>query len=243
MIIIHRKSGKKFYLKEIKTFSTHLGIIKEEDLKKAKPGDIIKSHIGEEFILLEDNFIDLIKFLKKGPQITHPKDFGLLVSLTGLSSGWKVVEGGTGSGILTSYLANIVKPYGKVYSYEIRKDFYEIAKKNLETLGLDKYVELKLKDINKGIDEKDVDIVILDISEPWKTFKHAKKALKPGGFLAIFLPNMTSVLKTLEKNKDFYLLGIYENIVRQWKYEKDKVLRPINKQIVHTEFLVLFRKL
>jgi len=101
---------------------------------------------------------------------------------------------------------------------------------------------LKLKDITMGIDEKGVDMVILDIGEPWKVLEHAYNSLKVGGYLAVFLPNITSVLKLLEENSKFYLLGIYENIVREWIYRKD-VLRPKNMQLVHTEFLVLFRKL
>ena len=242
MILFHLKTGKRYYIKEPKDLSTHLGVIKKEDLESAKPGKIVKSHLGEEFVVLQDTFIDLLEFLKRGPQTTHPKDFGLLISLTGLSSGWKVVEGGSGSGILTTFLANIVKPDGKVYSYEKRKEFYEIAKENLEKIGLIRYVDLKLKDITMGIDEKGVDMVILDIGEPWKVLEHAYNSLKIGGYLAVFLPNITSVLKLLEENSKFYLLGIYENIVREWIYRKD-VLRPKNMQLVHTEFLVLFRKL
>mgnify|MGYP001770644610 CR=1 FL=1 len=240
-ILIHRKTGKKFLVKENKDLNTHLGIIKWEDVKNAKNGDVIKSHLNEEFIILENSFIDEIKFIERKTQTVHEKDFGLLVSLTGISSGWRVVEGGTGSGFLTILLANIVKPNGKVYSYEIREDFYKISKKNIEKLGLNEYVELKLKNINNGIDEKDVDLIVLDIPDPWNTLEHAYNSLKPGGFLVIFLPNITSVLKLLEKNNSFKLIGIYESIVRKWKYDKD-VLRPINKQLVHTEFLILMRK-
>jgi len=58
----------------------------------------------------------------------------------------------------------------------------------------------------------------------------------------VFLPNITSVLKLLELNRKFYLLGIYESIVREWIYRKD-VLRPRHMQLSHTEFLILFRKI
>jgi tRNA (adenine57-N1/adenine58-N1)-methyltransferase len=242
MILIHRKTGKKFYIENSdKDFNTNFGIIKKEDLSK-EPGTTIKSHLGEEFLILEDNFNDLIRYLKRGPQSIHEKDIGLLYSLVNISQGMRIVEGGTGSGILTSYLANSIKPNGKVYSYEIREDFYNIAKRNLEKLKLLDYVELKLKDINKGIDEKDIDLIILDIPNPWNILNYAYESLKPGGYLVSFLPNITSVLKLLDSNDKFLLVGIYENFVRKWKYEKGKVLRPRNKEIVHTEFSVLFRK-
>jgi len=244
MIIVHRKTGKKFYIREIKDYNTHFGIIKKEDLMKAKPYDVIRSHLGEEFIVIEENLVDMLRFLKRKTQVTHPKDFGLLVSLTGISSGWRVVELGTGSGILTAFLANTVKPNGKVYSYENRKEFYEVAKENLEKLNLLNYVDLKLKDVVKeGIDERDIDIVISDIPNPFDILKNIYDSLRPSGYFAAFLPNITSVLKLLSSNNLFHLVGIYESIVRAWKYERENVLRPKNKQLVHTEFLVLMRKL
>ncbi|BBL45442.1 tRNA (adenine57-N1/adenine58-N1)-methyltransferase catalytic subunit [Nanobdella aerobiophila] len=243
MILLHKKTGKKFYLEnKDKDFNTHFGIIKKEDLNK-EPGSIVKSHLGEEFIIFEDNFNDIIGYLKLGPQSVHKKDIGLLYSLVPIYSGMKIVEGGTGSGILTSYLANSVKPNGKVYSYEIRKDFYKIAKKNFEKLKLLDYIELKLKDINNGIEEKNVDLIVLDTPDPWNTLNFAYESLKIGGYLASFLPNITSVLKLLDLNEKFLLIGIYENFVRKWEYVRGKVLRPENFEIVHTEFLVLFRRI
>lgn len=243
MILIHRKSGKIFYLNDTnKDFNTNFGIIKKEDIQNAKNGDILRTHIGEEFVVIEDNFNDLIrKNFKKITQTLHPKDFALLNSLVFIEKNWRIVEGGTGSGFLTILLAKSV-PEGFVYSYEIRDDFYKIAKENIERFNI-KNVEIKLKDINKGIDEKNIDLIILDIPDPWNTLEHSYNSLKIGGYLAVFLPNMTSVIKLLNKNEKFHLIGIYENIVRKWKYRKDDVLRPENMQLVHTEFLVLFRRI
>ncbi len=242
MILVHLRTRKKFYIDNPKDFSTNFGIIKKEDLEKATPGSIVRSHLGEEFVVFEDSLSDILDIVKRAPQITHPKDFGLLVSLTGLSPGWKVVEGGTGSGVLTCFLANIVKPDGKVYSYEKRKEFLHIAHKNISKLGLTQYVVLKNKDIRNGIDEKSVDLIVLDIPDPWNATDHAWHSLKPGGFLAIYLPNVTSILKTLNNIKGFYLEGIYECFVRRWIY-REEVLRPESTQLVHTEFLILLRKM
>lgn len=242
MILIHLTSGKKFYVDKLKDFSTNFGIIKKEYLEKAKSGEVIKSHLNEEFLVLEDSICDILEIIKRGPQITHPKDFGMLTSLTGLSSGWNVVEGGSGSGVLTSLLANIVKPDGIVYTYEKNKSFLKIAMYNVSRLRLNENVVFKNKDIREGIDETNIDLVILDIPDPWNVLEHAWNSLKPGKFLAIFLPNMTSVLKTLEKLEKFYVDGIYECFTRKWVYKK-KILRPKSTQIVHTEFLILARKI
>ena len=65
--------------------------------------------------------IDFLKKAKRGPQIILPKDFGLIISVTGCSPGWKVVDAGTGSGFLTILLANLDC---KVYTYEKEKRFF-----------------------------------------------------------------------------------------------------------------------
>jgi tRNA (adenine57-N1/adenine58-N1)-methyltransferase len=129
-----------------------------------------------------------------------------------------------------------------VYSYEKRKEFLHIAHKNISKLGLTQYVVLKNKDIRNGIDEKSVDLIVLDIPDPWNATDHAWHSLKPGGFLTIYLPNVTSILKTLNNIKGFYLEGIYECFVRRWIY-REEVLRPESTQLVHTEFLILLRKM
>ena len=48
--------------------------------------------------------------IERGPQIITLKDAGIISAFTGISSGFRVVEAGSGSGALTSYLANLVKP-------------------------------------------------------------------------------------------------------------------------------------
>lgn len=242
MILIHRKTGKKFYIENINNdFNSHLGIIKKEDLLNAKSGDIIKSHINEEFLVLDDNINDLYDKLNRKSQVINKKDIGLLLSTIIIDNNWRIVEGGTGSGRLTIILSKLV-PNGFVYSYEIREDMYKIAKENLEKLNI-KNVELKLKDITKGIDEKDIDLIILDIPNPYNYLDIFYQPLKFGGYLAIFLPNMTQVYQTLQNNNMFKLIGVYENFIREWVYKKDLVLRPKHIQLVHTEFMILFRKI
>jgi tRNA(1-methyladenosine) methyltransferase and related methyltransferases len=86
-----------------------------------------------------------------------------------------------------------------------------ILQRKFRKLKLLDYVELKLKNINEGIDEKDIDLIILDIPDPWNTLEHAYNSLKFGGYLVSFLPNITSVLKLLDLNDKFLFIGVYEN--------------------------------
>jgi len=52
---------------------------------------------------------------------------------------------------------------GKVYSYEIKQDVQNLARKNLERFNLASRVDFKLRDIQEGFDETDVDSLFLDV--------------------------------------------------------------------------------
>src|SRR3989338_10080473 len=108
----------------------------------------------------EKNIIDLLKKLRRGPQIIMQKDAGSIIAYTGLSSGKKCLDAGAGSGYLSIMLGNIVAPTGRVTSYEIKKDFYENVKKNVKICGLEKVVKVKNNDV-KNFTEKNLDLITL----------------------------------------------------------------------------------
>jgi len=153
------------------------------------------------------------------------------------------VDAGTGSGWLAMQLANVVGDSGKVITYENRKEFVQLAKKNFNNFNF-KNIEIKNKDITKGIFERNVDLITLDLQESWKAVKHAAKALKKGGFLAVYCPQITQairVVKEIKKTK-LALLKVIEATERPWKIE-DKVARPEHSFLSFTAFLVFARKL
>ena len=107
-----------------------------------------------------------------------------------------------------------------------------------------KNIKIKNKDINEGIDETDVDLVTLDLPEPWKAIKSVEKALKVGGFLVSYNPNLTQVktfVDNINNNKNFIHIKTIENIQRTWIID-DKRLRPENTEVGHTGFLSFVRK-
>ncbi|MEW5761109.1 MAG: methyltransferase domain-containing protein, partial [Candidatus Thermoplasmatota archaeon] len=130
-----------------------------------------------EYTLFRAGIVDIISSLKRKTQIITPKDIGTIIINCNIIPGAKVVEGGVGTGALTIALASFVSPNGKVIGYENKLETIEIAKKNIISVGLDELVLIKEKDIKEGIDEKDIDAVILDIPDPWEVIKHAYKAL------------------------------------------------------------------
>ncbi len=216
---------------------TEFGLIKEVDLKKAK--DEINSNIGKTFKILEPSFIDLISKAKRGPQIILNKDIGLILTATGIDKNSLVLDAGSGSGFLACNLARFTK---KVVSYEKREDFQKIAKENAELLSL-KNITFKLKDIYEGIEEKNLDLIVLDLPEPVKALEHSFKALKKGAFLVTYLPTINQVADfMLYADKKFFHVKTVELLERSWHVESQRV-RPESQMIGHTGFLTFLRKM
>ncbi len=176
--------------------------------------------------------------LRRGPQVILPKDVGMIIAYSGVGKENVCVDAGTGSGWLTVSLARICK---HVYGYDIRDDFLKITQHNVDLLEIDN-VTLKNQDITKKIDEKNVDLVTLDLPNSEKALKHAKKALKPGGCVVGYFPNIEQAKKyvqTLEKLKfvDVYTI---ETIVRDILVRKEGS-RPSTKGLWHTGYLTFAR--
>ena len=223
-------------------FNAQSGIIKAKDLLNKKFGEKVRTHLGKEFILVKPNIKDFFeKYAKRLQQVILPKDASLILTYTGIGPGNNVIDVGTGSGWIAILLAYYVQP-GKVYTYEKDERAIKIAKINIKNSGL-KNIVLKRKDATKGLDEKNVDLVTIDMKDAKKVVKHAYKALKIGGWLAIYSPYIEQVIevrKEIEK-RNFSNIVTVENIVREWQMEL--TLRPKNVGLMHTGFLTFARRI
>jgi len=231
--IVERKPNQKL--------STHLGMI---DLSKLKSGKI-KSNIGQIFIVLEANFLDLLQNSRRGPAVVLPKDAAVIITNSGLNCSDSVIDVGTGSGWLAAMLAHAVGPKGKVTTYEIRKEFAQLAEKNFKFLEL-KNVKIKLQDATQKINEKNADLITIDLPEPWLILKHAETVLKAGKFLVAYCPQITQVIElSSHLNKhNFKLEKVLEVQEREWNVKPEsKICRPQHNALTHTAFLVFCRKL
>jgi len=237
---------KRTYLVRVeaeKSFHTHKGYIQLGDLIGKEYGTRIASSMGIEFVALKPTLRDYIFKTKRRTQISYPKDISLIIMFSGIGPGSRVVEAGTGTGALTSALAHYVKPTGRVYTYEVRPEFRDMAIKNLERAKVSDYVESKNKDVTEGIDEKDVDAVILDMATPWLVVPHAYTALKGSGVLVSFSPTIDQVVKTVEALTENGFVGVetVETLMRFMQVERGKT-RPQTVMTGHTGYLTFARK-
>ncbi|MDA1196400.1 MAG: methyltransferase domain-containing protein [Nanoarchaeota archaeon] len=238
--VLMNREGKKYLVRDAANdYHSADGFFSTKDLS-GKAGKVV-SNKGKEYSCFEASFLDLYNKIKRNAQIITLKDIGLIITETGIGKDSVVVDAGAGSGALSCFMAHICK---KVTAYELRDDFIELVKKNKETLGLKNFT-LKKGSVYTDVTEKNIDVMTLDVPEPWEALGSAKGALKMGGFLVSYSPTIPQVMDFIEavhKESSFLHLKTVELVQREWEIIERKV-RPKTTQTVHTGFLTFVRKI
>lgn len=233
-----------FILKSGEDFHSHRGIVKHDDLIGKTWGEQVFSHTNAPFFILQPSLADILNDIPRSTQILYPKDIGYIIIQMDITPGKKVMEAGTGSGSMTTALATAVGETGRVISYEQNSDFQNLAKKNLERLGLASHVDFKLRDIAQGFDETDADAFFLDVQNPYDYIEQVRNALKPGGFLCMLVPTFNQVEKVLSvlRKTQFAFVEVCELLLRHYKTNPSRI-RPADRMVAHTGFLIFARKM
>ena len=243
MKMILDERGKKYVLKPGEDFQSDLGIVKADVLDNSEIGDEVKSHLDHTFKIMKPNVNDFIDIMDRRCSILIQKDIGQVLAHTGLGAGSRVVDAGTGAGAIALNFGNVVGPEGQVYTYEIREDFSQVAQKNIEKFGITN-IEVKNKDIKDGIDEKNIDLVFLDLPKPFEIFEEVLECLNVGGWLTVYAPyiDQAEISYRIAKKLGFYDLEIIELLERGLEVRQQGV-RPKTRMVGHSGYLVFARKL
>jgi tRNA (adenine57-N1/adenine58-N1)-methyltransferase len=223
---------------------THRGVLLHDELIGKQWGTQVFSHLGAPFFLLQPSLADLLLDLPRSTQIVFPKDIGFILVTMGIGPGKKLLEAGTGSGSMTIAAAFAVGPEGKVITYEAREDMQNLARKNIERVGLSARVEFKLRNIQQGLDETDADAFFLDVRNPWDYMPQVRAALKPGAFLCSLVPTVNQVenlLRSMRRSR-FAFVDVCEILLRYFKPEPSR-LRPTDRMVAHTGYLIFGRRI
>ncbi|BBM83546.1 methyltransferase domain-containing protein [Candidatus Uabimicrobium amorphum] len=214
------------------------GSFSPEDLQK-ESGSQITTTTGNTAYILDADFLDTWECIKRKAQIMISKDLGWIVCNTSIDKTKVVVDAGTGSGGCCCFLAYYAK---HVFSYDLRDDHVRLGEKNAHMLGLDN-LTIKCHDITKSIPQKNVDVIILDIPQPWDAIELASEALKIGGYVVTYSPSTHQVQETVVSARSLCLwhLKTIELQEREWCVDHNKC-RPEYRGLGHTGFLSLFRK-
>jgi tRNA (adenine57-N1/adenine58-N1)-methyltransferase catalytic subunit len=182
--------------------------------------------------------------MPRGAQVIYPKDLGPILMLADIFPGARVLESGVGSGALSMTL---LRAGATVTGYELREDFARRAQRNVATFlgedAADRY-HVEVRDVYDGIELTDLDRLVLDLPEPWRTVKHAARALRRGGLLVAYTPQITQAAQLRETLADggFGLAETVEVLNRSWHIDGASV-RPDHRMVAHTGFLTAARLL
>ncbi len=232
-------------LKKNEILGTHRGNINHNDIIGKNFGDKVKTHLGEEFIILKASLYEIIMYgIKRKTQIIYPKDSAYITVKLGLTDGYRVLESGIGSGGLTIVMANAVKPSGKIYSYERNETHLKIAIDNIKLANMESYVEFFHQDLEESLPENFFDAGFIDVREPWYYVENIYNSLKIGASLGFLLPTTNQVSRLLEELQkfNFYQTEVMEILLRHYKPVPDR-LRPEDRMIAHTGYLIFTKKI
>jgi tRNA (adenine57-N1/adenine58-N1)-methyltransferase len=226
------------------TFHTHAGIVAHDDLIGSCEGRTITGSTGRSFLVLRPTLSDVVLKMPRGAQVIYPKDLGAILIAADIGPGQRVLEAGVGSGALSM---TALRAGASLVGYELREDFAQRARANVAaTLGPHVPYRVEIRDVTQGIDERDLDRVLLDMPEPHKVVAAAGEALRPGGILLAYLPtiNQTALLRQAlaESDAPFGLAETQEIMRRTWHVEARSV-RPDHRMVGHTGFLTTARRI
>ena len=246
-VLFFYNNSKKWLTKISKNeqLHTHIGVIKHSDAIGMEYGSRLVTNKDKYVYLFEPTIHDFVMKIQHGTQIVYPKDLGYIVARTGLTSGKKVVEIGTGSGSLTSFLAGIVKPRGHVYTYDVEEKFMAIAQKNISKAGISKYVTMEKLDFKKAkkIPHSEIDLVVVDLGDSWNVVPQARKMLKGSGSFVAICPTMNQLEKlvTVLIQNEFSDIECTEQILRYIDAREGKTRHAFHG-IGHTTYIAYARK-
>jgi tRNA (adenine57-N1/adenine58-N1)-methyltransferase catalytic subunit len=247
LLLVDERRGKRHLvvLRAGHTFHTDRGYIGHDVLIGAADGTTVKTSMGTRYLALRPTLGEYVLEMPRGAQVIYPKDLATICFFADVGPGQTVCEAGLGSGALTMSLLRAVGPTGRVVSYETREEFARRARRNIEArLGADVPLTVRLQDVYAGLEDRELDRLLLDLPEPWRLVEPAAAALLPGGIFCAYVPTIIQsqqVHEALAAHPAFALTETIETLLRPWHIAGLSV-RPAHRMVAHTGFITLARR-
>lgn len=220
---------------------TDLGMLTvPEDVES---GAVLETHLGEEFVARELRGPDLFNHLERTGAPMMPRDIGLVIGHTGTAADDRILDAGTGTGVLSAYLGRLG---ASVTTYERSEEFAEVARQNMRVAGVDDCVDVHTGDVTDDLpaltDGEPFDLLTLDTEDAPEIVESAPDLLAYGGYVVVYSPFIENSRKTVAAAEATGLSEIetIETIQREMTFD-DRGSRPSTKGVGHTGYLTIAR--
>jgi tRNA (adenine57-N1/adenine58-N1)-methyltransferase len=232
------REDREYLLAPGDTLETDLGVL--EVPEDVAPGDTVETHLGESFRARRLRGPDLFTHFERTGAPMMPRDVGLVVGHAGVGDGDRVLDAGTGTGVLAAYLARCG---ATVTTYEHDAEFAEVARENMRLAGVAGRVEVRTADVADDLAELDAfDVVTLDTADAPAVVARAPDLLVEGGFVAVYSPFVEGTREVVTAARDAGLEDVQclETIQREMDFD-DRGSRPSTAGVGHTGYLTFAR--
>lgn len=238
MAFLFVHEDREYLLSPGERLETDLGILEIPD--DVKPGDTVETHLGTAFTARKLRDPDLFNHFERTGAPMMPRDVGLILGHTGVAGGDRILDAGTGTGVLAAAMA---RAGAEVHTYEINADFADVARENMTLAGVSDAVDVRSGDVTDNLaDLSGFDVVTLDTADAPTVVEDASDLLVPGGFVAAYSPFVEDTREVVEAAREAELSDIrtFETIQRRMDFD-ERGSRPSTAGVGHTGYLTFAR--
>ncbi len=141
------RGDREFLVQPGEEMGTDLGVL--EVPEDVQPGQTLETHLEEEFQVRRLRGPDLFHHFERTGAPMVPRDIGLVIGETGIARGDRVLDAGTGTGVLAAMMA---RAGAEVTTYERKGDFADVARENMDLGGVSDTVDVRTGDLLENVE-------------------------------------------------------------------------------------------
>jgi len=237
------RENREYLLAPGETLETDLGVL--EVPENVAPGEEIETHLGESFVCRALRGPDLFEHFERTGAPMMPRDVGLVLGHTGAADGDRVLDAGTGTGVLAAYLG---RAGCHVDTFEQKAAFATVARENMRLAGVEAVVEVHTGDVSAdetldSLSDTSYDVLTLDTGDAPSVVERAPDLLVAGGSLAVYSPFVEHTRAVVEAAEAAGLASVetFETIQRRMDFD-ERGSRPATAGVGHTGYLTFARR-